>query len=153
MSKENTPQKAETKPKKNDVTKTEAVKTEAVKTDTASSENKTAEKSASKTESSPKSASQSSISHFSSVSTPEYRSGWDNIFGDESNGKKINSKQSIKSDLPKRLNLFDYDVYLELRAALDKTLTDVAEKRGFDLTRNKDTTRYEYSITCEIKKT
>ena len=29
----------------------------------------------------PKSASQSSISHFSSVSTPEYRAGWDKIFG------------------------------------------------------------------------
>ena len=29
----------------------------------------------------PKSASQASISHFSSVSTPQYRSGWDKIFG------------------------------------------------------------------------
>ena len=29
----------------------------------------------------PKSASQASLSHFSSVSTPEYRSGWDKIFG------------------------------------------------------------------------
>ena len=29
----------------------------------------------------PKSASQTSTSHFSSVSTPEYRSGWDKIFG------------------------------------------------------------------------
>ena len=29
----------------------------------------------------PKSASQTSISHFSSVSTPEYRAGWDKIFG------------------------------------------------------------------------
>ena len=28
-----------------------------------------------------KSASQTSISHFSSVSTPEYRAGWDKIFG------------------------------------------------------------------------
>ena len=28
----------------------------------------------------PKSASQSSISHFSSVSTPQYRTGWDKIF-------------------------------------------------------------------------
>ena len=148
MSKENTPQKAETKPKKNGVNKTEAVKT-----DTANSENKTADNSVSKKETAPKSASQSSISHFSSVSTPEYRSGWDNIFGEKSNAKEINSKQITKSDLPKRFNLFDYDVDLELRAALDKTLTDVAEKRGFDLTRNKETTRYEYSITCEIKKT
>ena len=148
MSKENTPQKAETKPKKNDLTKSEVVKT-----DTTNSENKTAENSASKKETPPKSASQSSICHFLSVSTPEYRSGWDNIFGEKSNAKKIKSKQSIKSDLPKRFNLFDYDVDPELRAALDKTLTDVAEKRGFDLTRNKETTRYEYSITCEIKKT
>ena len=123
-------------------------KTEAVKTDTANSENKTADNSVSKKETAPKSASQSSISHFSSVSTPDYRSGWDNIFGEKSNSKEI-----TKSDLPKRFNLFDYDVDLELRAALDKTLTDVAEKRGFDLTRNKETTRYEYSITCEIKKT
>jgi hypothetical protein len=148
MSKENTPQKAETKPKKNDLTKSEVDKT-----DTANSENKTAENSASKKETPHKSASQSSISHFSSVSTPEYRSGWDNIFGEKSNAKKIKSKQSIKSDFPKRFNLFDYDVDPELRAALDKTLTDVAKKRGFDLTRNKETTRYEYSITCEIKKT
>ena len=29
----------------------------------------------------PQSASQTSTSHFSSVSTPEYRSGWDKIFG------------------------------------------------------------------------
>ena len=29
----------------------------------------------------PKSASQTSTSHFSNVSTPEYRSGWDKIFG------------------------------------------------------------------------
>ena len=35
----------------------------------------------SKTNSSQKSASQTSISHFSSVSTPEYRSGWNKIFG------------------------------------------------------------------------
>jgi hypothetical protein len=148
MSKENTPQKAENKPKKNDASKAEVVKTEK-----ANSENKTADNSVSKKETAPKSASQSSISHFSSVSTPEYRSGWDNIFGENSNAKEINSKQITKSDLPKRFNLFDYDVDFELRAALDKTLTDVAEKRGFDLKRNKETTIYEYSITCEIKKT
>ena len=130
----------------------EKVKSEQKSTSENSSDDKTKDKASDKPVEAPKSASQLSISHFSSVSTPEYRSGWDNIFGDESNGKKINSKQSIKSDLPKRLNLFDYDVDLELRTALDKTLTDVAEKRGFDLTRNKDTTRYEYSITCEIKK-
>ena len=34
-----------------------------------------------KKEKSPKSASQLSISHFSSVSTPEYRAGWERIWG------------------------------------------------------------------------
>ena len=34
-----------------------------------------------KTSDAPKSASQASLSHFSSVSTPEYRAGWDQIFG------------------------------------------------------------------------
>ena len=35
----------------------------------------------------PKSASQRSISHFSSVSTKEYRSGWANIFSKKKPGK------------------------------------------------------------------
>ena len=40
----------------------------------------------------PKSASQTSISHFSSVSTPEYRSGWDKIFGKSKLGKSSPEK-------------------------------------------------------------
>ena len=35
----------------------------------------------------PKSISQSSISYFSSVSTPEYRAGWDKIFGKSKTGE------------------------------------------------------------------
>ena len=46
------------------------------------------ESSTNKSEKTPKSASQSSISHFSSVSTPAYRAGWDNIFGNKNNSKR-----------------------------------------------------------------
>ena len=72
---------------KNKTSKADAKQTTAKSDATkASAENKaqeTAGKSgdATKKSDAPKSASQSSISHFSSVSTPEYRSGWDKIFG------------------------------------------------------------------------
>ncbi|MDP6175006.1 MAG: hypothetical protein QGF09_12635 [Rhodospirillales bacterium] len=47
------------------------------------SETKSGSDSSTKKETAPKelSASATSISHFSSVRTPEYRSGWNNIFG------------------------------------------------------------------------
>ena len=44
-----------------------------------------------------KSASQKSISHFSSVSTPEYRAGWDKIFGDS----------KLEQSPPERLTKYD----------------------------------------------
>ena len=45
----------------------------------------------------PKSASQTSISHFSSVSTPEYRSGWDKIFG----------KSKLEKSPPEKVTKYD----------------------------------------------
>ena len=48
----------------------------------------------SKTQGTNKSASQTSISHFSSVSTPEYREGWDRIFG--AKGSKIGLASKVK---------------------------------------------------------
>ena len=85
MSDTNSPKKAEPVSKKNESTKAEPIKTEKANTET-----KSADSSAPKSVSPAKSASQSSISHFSSVSTPQYRSGWNSIFGDESGVKKIN---------------------------------------------------------------
>ena len=46
----------------------------------------------------PKSASQTSISHFSSVSSPEYRAGWDKIFG----------KSKLKQSPPEKLSQYDH---------------------------------------------
>ena len=68
-------------------TKSDASKTSTSKVETAtSSAESTAKEITSnsaepaKKSDAPKSASQASISHFSSVSTPQYRSGWDKIF-------------------------------------------------------------------------
>ena len=146
MSDAKTPKKAETKSKKNEATKTEVASAEAANT-----EIKTADGSASKAVSQPKSASQSSISHFSSVSTPQYRSGWNNIFGDGSDVKKIVPKKVSPNDFPKKFNILDYDIDLILRHALDAAFNDVLKKRGIDLKGTKELVRFEYNLTCEIK--
>ena len=146
MSDAKTPKKAETKSKKNETTKTEVASAEAANT-----EIKTADGSASKAVSQPKSASQSSISHFSSVSTPQYRSGWNNIFGDGSDVKKIVPKKVSPNDFPKKFNILDYDIDLILRDALDAAFNDVLKKRGVDLKGTKELVRFEYNLTCEIK--
>ena len=161
MSDAKTPKKAEKKLKKNEAAKTEVVKTEVVKTEVvktevpsteaANTETKTADDSASKAVSQPKSASQSSISHFSSVSTPQYRSGWNNIFGDGSDVKKIVPKEVSQNDFPKKFNVLDYDIDLILRDALDVAFNDVLKKRGINLKDAKELVRFEYNLICEIK--
>jgi hypothetical protein len=156
MSDAKTPKKAETKSKKNEAAKTEVVKTEVVKTEVpsteaANTESKTADDLASKAVSQPQSASQSSISHFSSVSTPQYRSGWNNIFGDGSDVKKILPKEVSQNDFPQKFNILDYDIDLILRDALDVAFNDVLKKRGINLKGAKALVRFEYNLICEIK--
>ena len=151
MSDVKTPKKAETKSKQNEAAKTEVVKTEVPSTGTANTETKTADDLASKAVSQPQSASQSSISHFSSVSTPQYRSGWNNIFGDGSDVKKILPKEVSQNDFPQKFNILDYDIDLILRDALDAAFDNVLKKRGIDLKGTKKLVRFEYNLTCEIK--
>ena len=146
MSDAKTPKKAETVSKKNELTKTDVAKTEKVNTET-----KAVENSVSTSVSQPKSASQSSTSHFSSVSTPQYRSGWNNIFGGESDFGKIVSNGVSKNDFPKKLNILDYDIDLILRNALDVAFNEVAKKRGINLSGAEELVRFEYSLSCEIK--
>ena len=162
MSDAKTLKKAETTSKKTEATKTEATKTEATKTEVVkaeaasteatNTETKAVDNSVSKAVLETKSASQSSISHFSSVSTPQYRSGWNNIFGDGGDVKKIVPNEASESDFPKRINILDYDIDLTLRDALDAAFNDVAKKRGLNLKGAKELMRFEYNLTCEIKK-
>jgi hypothetical protein len=157
MSDAKTLKKAETTSKKTEATKTKVVKTEVVKAEVASTEatnteTKAVDNSVSKAVSETKSASQSSISHFSSVSTPQYRSGWNNIFGDGGDVKKIVPDEASESDFPKRINILDYDIDLTLKNALDAAFNDVAKKRGLNLKGAKELMRFEYNLTCEIKK-
>ena len=151
MSDAKTPKKAETVSKKSEPTKTEPTKTEVAKSEVANTENKSVDNSVAKSGSPPKSASQSSTSHFSSVSTPEYRSGWNNIFGGGGGAKKTAPEEVSKNNFPKKLNILDYDIDVVLRDALDSAFNDVAKKRGFNLKDAKEIVRFEYNLTCEIK--
>ncbi|MDT2076364.1 MAG: hypothetical protein RMX26_10300 [Planktomarina sp.] len=150
------PKKAEIAPKKNDIIKTEVAKAEVNKaevseTNTANTEVKSSDNSVSKTPLPPKSASQSSISHFSSVSTPQYRSGWNEIFGGTGGIEKQETVNISKNNFPKKLSILDYDIGLALRDALDIAFFDVAEKRGVSMKDVKGSARFEYHLSCEIK--
>ena len=151
MSDTNSPKKAVPVSKKNESKKAEPVKSEPIKTEKANAETKSADSSTPKSVSPPKSASQSSISHFSSVSTPQYRSGWNSIFGDESGVKKINPDKVRGNDFPKKLNILDYDIDVKLRTALDAAFNDLAKRRDIHLEDQKNPLRFEYSVNCVIK--
>ena len=106
------------------------------KTDTASSTNK--------------SASQSSISHFSSVTTKEYRSGWESIFGNKKAVKKTQSSNKDAVNLPTSFELDDEDINEELRALLYKAFQRKARKDGTSLAKLKKTGIIEYRLECEV---
>ena len=132
---ETVPKKVEAAPKTTETTVSETAKTDKKSVDTPA----------------PKSASQSSFSHFSSVSTPEYRSGWDNIFGGKSETRKSKPDKVDKNNFPQKLNLPDYDIDLKLRNALDVAFSDLAKKRGIDPETFKQSLKISYNINCEIK--
>jgi hypothetical protein len=147
--------KVETAPKKSEaatptVTKTEAPKADAVKTETTASDTAAPDSSAKKAEPSAKSASQESISHFSSVSTPEYRSGWENIFGAKKDIGTTTPNNANDIKAPNKLTLSDNDINAELRNLLDEAIALLAKKNGIDLGDIKKTAVLEYNIDCNI---
>ena len=110
--------KAETKQTnaKGDASKTSTSKAE---TSTANAESKAKETTSNSAEpatksDAPKSASQASISHFSSVSTPQYRSGWDKIFG-KSAEEQPSAEQSNKYERRKALVAEQWRSYQETK--------------------------------------
>ena len=159
MSEAKAPKKVETAPKsveaaKPVVTKSEAAKPDAAKSETTASDTATPESSPKKAEPSAKSASQESISHFSSVSTPEYRSGWDKIFGvkkDFAETTLDNTKNETKNqEVPSKMTLRDADVNAELRALLDEAFEIFARNNGINIGDIKKSTALEYNIDCVI---
>jgi len=150
MSEVKSPKKGDAGSTKSEAKKTEAKKPEGEKSATAA-ETASTDKSASKADAAPKSASQSSISHFSSVSTPAYRSGWNNVFGGGGTTKKKNSKTSDGDDFPDHFTISDEDIDSDLRDILYKLFQKKARKQGFSLAKIKKQASIEYRLDCNIE--
>ena len=111
----------------------------------------TADKTANKAEAAPKSASQASLSHFSSVSTPEYRAGWQRIFGGGEVNQKEEQEVSNENEFPLQIEVQDIEINAELRSMLYSSLLAQANKQGVDIEKVKNSTLIEYSVQCKIR--
>ena len=114
-------------------------------------ETKSESSSSNKPEKTPKSASQTSISHFSSVSTPAYRSGWDNIFGNKNNSKSTIKESEDK--IPKEFSLSDGEIDNGLRQALFEAFSAKAKDESFELPKSSETDSISFNISCTYNKT
>ena len=111
----------------------------------------TADKTANKAEAAPKSASQASLSHFSSVSTPEYRAGWQRIFGGGEVNQKEEQEVSNENEFPLQIEVQDTEINAELRSMLYSSLLAQANKQGVDIEKVKNSASIEYSLQCKIR--
>ena len=105
-----------------------------------------------KTDSAPKSASQSSISHFSSVSTPAYKEGWDSIFGRSNIDQTTATNTDNGEGFPEKLTIHDVDIDKDLRSALYKAFQRQARAQGLNLAKINKQVEIEYLLDCNFKK-
>ena len=101
--------------------------------------------------SAPKSASERSISHFSSVSTPAYKAGWDSIFGGSKTSQIGMSNSANDDHFPAQLTIDDEAINEELRAALYKAFQKQAHKQGVSLAKIKKRADLSYTLKCAIE--
>lgn len=151
MSDVKAPKKGDAGSKKSETKKPEA-KTPAAEKSATAAESSSTDKSAGTTDAAPKSASQSSISHFSSVSTPAYRSGWDNIFGNGDATKNTDLKKSNGDNPPDHLEISDDGIDTELRNMLQNAFQKQAQEQGFNLDEIEKSYYFEYNINCTIRR-
>ena len=111
----------------------------------------TADKTVNKAEAAPKSASQASLSHFSSVSTPEYRAGWQRIFGGGEVNQKEEQEVSNENEFPLQIEVQDIEINAELRSMLYSSLLAQVNKQGVDIEKVKNSASIEYSLQCKIR--
>ena len=131
-----------------DVKKDTTEKNTDVKKDTTEKSTETTQDSkTTKDKTPPKSASQSSISHFSSVSTPAYRSGWEQIFG---NKERVEDNLDDNQDNLQEFSVEDSSIDIDLRSLLYKAFQTEAQKHGFQLDDVNDTSNIVYNLNCKI---
>ena len=86
------------------------------------------------------------------MTTKEYRSGWEEIFGKKKKAKKSRAKKANGVDLPITLDLSDEDIKDDLRALLYKAFQRQARKEDISLAQLKKIADIEYSLICDLSK-
>ena len=120
--------------------------------DAVSKDNQAAKTNVTKTNVTNKSASQNSISHFSSVTTPEYREGWNRIFGGDKSKIKLTTKNTPQGLGLQKLSIYDEDLDPETRITLHKVFKKYALKKGVDIAIVEGIIDEAYSLEYCVKK-
>ena len=105
----------------------------------------------SKVGSTKKSASQLSISHFSSVSTPEYREGWERIWGGKNSNDNTKKNSYSNSSVIDKIVLTDQDLSEKLKLEILKELVIYSTEHDLDLTKTKDLDVSAINFSCVLK--
>jgi len=90
------------------------------------------------------------ISYFSSVSTDEYRSGWDAIFGGK-NEEAPAPKKARKPKLPATLEISLDELDADARASLEAAVRKRAKKKRLDYDALDAEGRVAWSIACTLQ--
>ena len=98
----------------------------------------------------PKSASEASISHFSSISTPEYREGWNRIFGNNQDKVESEFGRKVMKVGSQEFLIADKDVVPELKKSLRQAFHQHASEQGFDLLEIERSMHVTYSLKCTV---
>ena len=105
----------------------------------------------SKVGSTKKSASQLSISHFSSVSTPEYREGWERIWGGKNSNDNTKKNSYSNSSVIDKIVLTDQDLSEKLKLEILKELVIYSTEHDLDLTKTKNLDVSAINFSCVLK--
>ena len=92
-------------------------------------------------------------SYFSSVSTDEYRSGWDAVFNDTSSKKNKVGKgreRNTKLDLPLSIMLSNEDLSKELNELLKKAVRKRAKKDNLPIGRLLSRAQIKWNLECKL---
>lgn len=148
--------KADAKSKKTEsaAPKPEGAKAETAKSDTPASASEADSGSSGGSGSGKKSSAPSRpISYFSSVSTDDYRSGWDDIF---SSGRKTSARKSVKSaakrngKLPATITLGADDLDPATRDQLEAVFRQHVKKKRLNYDKLSGNGQISWQISCRI---
>ena len=148
--------KTDTKKSESKTTKADTAKTETKSSETSTASNEAGGETANDTTTSgggKASTSSRPISYFSSVSTDDYRSGWDGVFGNgAANTKSKPAKRPAKasSKLPMTMTLDAEDLEPEVRDQLEAIFRKQAKKKRLNYDKLSGNGQVSLQVSCRI---